>query len=38
MTTARRRLIDGVRRAQIQAKVAPTVIALTEEAQRAGEL
>lgn len=34
LTTARRRLIDGVRRARVQANAAPTLAAMAEEAQK----
>jgi predicted RNA polymerase sigma factor len=33
LTTARRRLIDGARRAQVHAKATPTLLAMAEEAQ-----
>src|SRR6185437_2490245 len=33
LTAARRRLIDGVRHARVQADAAPTLLAITEEAQ-----
>lgn len=34
LTAAHRRLVDGLRRARLQDKVAPTLQAMTEEAQR----